>query len=532
MAGRERLSPLLQAVVGIGSDLDLRSTLSRIVVAACQVAGARYGALGVIGPDRSLVEFITDGMTVTERDHIGDLPTGRGVLGLLIDEPMPIRLQDISRHPRSLGFPPGHPVMRSFLGVPVRIRDQLYGNLYLTEKRGAAEFSDADEEIVIALAAAAGIALDNARLYAAAGRRQRWLQATAEITDTLVGQVDRSDVLRLVVDHAREVADAALVAILLHNETTGELRVEVTAPPNAALDRASIPLDGTPFEQIIAAGGHVLIDNLDVAAVWPASLPTGPALLAPLAMTGAVQGVLVVILPTSSVGFDSDSDINMITTFASQAALAVERARAQEEREMMVVLADRERIARDLHDVVIQRLFATGLGLQGLTRRAEPTDVRERVDQSIDELDATIRDIRNAIFGLHKPALGSVRAALTAAADEATKSLGFRPHLTITGAVDLAVPDTLRADLIAVLGEALSNIVQHARATTVTIAVAVDAGRLILRVADDGVGIGAAAGGNGLGNLRSRAEERGGTFVVTDVHPHGAMLVWDVPLKS
>lgn len=532
MAGRERLSPLLQAVVGIGSDLDLRSTLSRIVVAACQVAGARYGALGIIGPDRSLVEFITDGMTVTEHAAIGDLPTGRGVLGLLIDEPQPIRLGNIGHHPRSLGFPSGHPVMRSFLGVPVRIRDQLYGNLYLTEKRGAAEFSDADEEIVVALAAAAGIAIDNARLYAAAGRRQRWLEATAEITDTLIGQVDRADVLRLVADHAREVADAALVAILLYNETTGELRVEVTAPPAAALDRASIPLDGTPFEQVVAAGGHVLVDSLDAAAVWPSPVPAGPALLAPLAMTGAVQGVLVVVLPADGAGFDGDSDINMITTFASQAALALERARVQEERELLMVLADRERIARDLHDVVIQRLFATGLGLQGLTRRTRSDDIRERLDQAIDELDSTIRDIRTAIFGLHKPAAGSVRAALTSATNDAAKTLGFRPHLTITGPIDLAVADTLRSDLVAVLGEALSNIVQHARATTVTIDIAADLGRLTLRVADDGVGTRAAAGGNGLGNLRSRAEDRGGTFAVIQVRPHGTMLSWDVPLHG
>jgi signal transduction histidine kinase len=531
-AGRERLWPLLQAVAGIGSDLDLHSTLSRIVVSACQVANARFGALGVIGRDRTLVEFITDGMTVTQRHDVGDLPTGRGVLGLLTDEPRPLRLDDIAGHPRSFGFPPGHPVMRSFLGVPVRIRDTVYGNLYLAEKRDAESFSDDDEEIVVALAVAAGIAIDNARLYAAAGRRQQWLEATAEITNTLVGQVDRTDVLRLVAQHAREVSQAELVAILLYEETTGELHVDITEPATPSLVRAALPMAGTPFEKVIAAGGHVLVDNLATAASWPAEVPQGPALLAPLAMTGTVQGVLVVGLAAGSVGFDGEADVSMITTFAAQAAFVLERARAQEDRELFVVLADRERIARDLHDVVIQRLFATGLGLQGLARRTGRDDVRERLDQAIDELDATIRDIRTAIFELHNPAAGSVRAALTAAVDEAAQTLGFRPRLTVSGPIDLTVADSLRSDLLAVVSEALSNVVKHARATAVTIDVRVDADRLLLRVADDGtgVGVGEADAGNGMTNLRGRAEDRGGEFALADAKPHGTVLTWHVPL--
>ncbi|GAB3843952.1 GAF domain-containing protein [Dactylosporangium cerinum] len=536
MAARKRLSPLLQAVVGISEDLDLRSTLSRIVVSACQVADARYGALGVIGPDRTLVEFITDGLTVAEHHDIGDLPTGRGVLGLLTDEPEPVRLDDISHHPRSFGFPPGHPVMRSFLGVPVRIRDQVYGNLYLAEKRGADRFSDADEEIVVALAAAAGIAIDNARLYAAAGRRQRWMEATAEITNTLVGHVDRTDVLRLVAEHARHVADAALVAILLYEETTDELHVNVTAPASPALDDALIPLTGTPFQAMIADGGHVLVDDLDAAAPWPVAVPKGPALLAPLAMTGTVQGMLVVALAAGNVGFDGDTDVNMILTFAAQAALALERARAQEEREQLMVVADRERIARDLHDVVIQRLFATGLGLQALTRRTQRDDVRERLDQAIDELDTTIHDIRTAIFALHTPPTDSLRVALTAAVDDAAQMLGFRPHLAVVGPIDLAVADSLRADLLAVLGEALSNVARHAGAHTVAVAVVIESGRLTLRVADDGVGVTGSrpAGrvGNGLANLHRRAECHGGSCTVTPATPHGTVVTWSVPLAN
>jgi GAF domain-containing protein len=224
---RERLRALLDAVVGIGTDLDLHSTLERIVAAACRLAGARYGALGVIGDDRRLIEFITEGVSADVHASIGDLPTGRGVLGVLIEDPRPVRMPDITQHPQSYGFPPNHPPMHSFLGVPVRVRDTVFGNLYLAEKLGAAEFTDDDEQIVVALAAAAGAAIDNARLYAVAQRRHQWLSAAAEITDVLLGRVHRTAALELVARRAREVADAELALVLLHDEETGYLTVEI-----------------------------------------------------------------------------------------------------------------------------------------------------------------------------------------------------------------------------------------------------------------------------------------------------------------
>jgi signal transduction histidine kinase len=209
----------------------------------------------------------------------------------------------------------------------------------------------------------------------------------------------------------------------------------------------------------------------------------------------------------------------------------VERADARAERELLIVLADRERIARDLHDVVIQRLFATGLGLQALTRRTTRDDVRVRLDQAIDELDTTILEIRTAIFALHRPAADSARVALTTAVADAAQTLGFRPKLTIAGPIDLAVTDSLRSDLLAVVGEALSNVVKHARATAVSVDVSVRSGRLALRVADDGVGVGG-SDGNGMVNLRARAEERGGDFTVMPAEPRGTVVVWTVPLNS
>lgn len=532
MSSRERLTALLQAVVGIGGDLDLRSTLRRIVTAACTLSGARYGALGVIGPDRLLVEFITDGLTVTERHAIGDLPKGRGVLGLLIDDPRPVRMADITAHPRSFGFPPKHPPMHSFLGVPVRIRDQVFGNLYLTEKRDGEEFSDDDEQLVVALATAAGIAIDNARLYAAAGRRQQWLEATAEITNALIGEVDRSTALCLVAERAREVADAAFVAILLYDADAGELRVDVSAPPNAVPAGASVPVADTPFEGVITSGGHVVVADLDRAIPWPATIPAGQALIAPLGRDAGSVGVLLVALPPDGVGFGDDTDANMIITFAAQAALALQRVQAQEERQLLVVLADRERIARDLHDVVIQRLFAAGLGLQSMSRLVGRDELRQRLDQTVTDLDTTIRDIRTAIFELRAPAADSLYSELIDTVEAAADALGFRPTLRVTGLIDRGVPEALRPDIVAVTREALSNVVRHAHAHTVEVAVDVTADAFMLHISDDGVGIVSSKPGHGLDNMRARAEDRAGDFSLTNLDPHGTRLIWRVPIPA
>jgi signal transduction histidine kinase len=533
MASRERLSGLLDAVVGIGSSLDLRSTLQRIVVAACRLADARYGALGVIGPDRRLVEFITDGVTVAEHRRIGDLPTGRGVLGLLIDEPEPIRLADIAQHPRSFGFPPHHPPMRSFLGVPVRVRDQVFGNLYLTEKRTAAEFTADDEEAVVALAVAAGVAIDNARLYSAGERRQRWLEATSEITAVLLGQVDRAAVLRLVARRAREVAGAELVLMLTRaDDAVDELTVEVCEPDQPQLRGVRIRMSGTVFGQVMAGAAPAVVPDLGVAAAWPVPPVTGPALVTALATEEQTQGLLVVAQARGGPGFADADDVSLMSTFAGQAALTLDRARAQDERQLLAVLEDRERIARDLHDVVIQRLFATGLHLQSAARLARP-DAADRINTAVDDLDSTIRDIRAAIFELRSPAAPTLQADLRATVDAAAASLGLRPQLRLDGPIDSATPDSVRDQLLPVLREALSNVVKHARATAVSVVVAVDATSLRLTVADDGTGV---TGGyderSGLANMRSRAEQCAGTFTVEPNTPSGTVVTWTVPLPT
>nr|WP_244876737.1 GAF domain-containing sensor histidine kinase [Actinoplanes consettensis] len=546
VASRERLRALLDAVVGIGSDLDLRSTLQRIVAAACALAGARYGALGVLAPDKTqLSDFITHGLSPENHAKIGDLPHGRGLLGLLITDPQPVRLPDITEHPRSYGFPPEHPPMHSFLGVPVRTRDQIFGNLYLAEKQGAAQFTDDDEEIVVALAAAAGVAIDNARLFALAQRRERWLSAAAEITSVLLGTVRRQEALQLIARRAREIAGAELVLVLLADPgfEDARYRIEVADGADGLVGRIlSVDVDAL----------HTGTVNLRDVADWPAPVPDGPAMAAPLAAgppspsgpptvttpafagsspsaatrADLPQGVLIV----AGLAGDNSDDPALLSSFAGQAALALERARAQEERELLVVLEDRERIARDLHDVVIQRLFATGMQLQGVAPHALRPEAAKRINAAVDDLDATIRDIRRSIFELRAPAGTTLRTELRDTVQAAAETLGFRPTLDVTGPIDSAVPDDVVPELLAVLREALSNTARHAQASSVRVSARAADGEVLIRVEDNGIGTDPAAARGGLINMTERARDLGGSFAITPAPTGGTILTWRVPL--
>jgi len=370
-AGPRQLRRLLDAVLLIGSELELPAVLTTIIRTARELVDATYGALGVLDDTGTrLAQFITVGIDDQAREAIGELPHGHGILGLLIVEPKPLRLPDLREHPDSYGFPPNHPKMTSFLGVPIRVRDQVFGNLYLTDKKGGDVFTDVDEEMVVALAAAAGIAIDNARL------------------------------------HAR-VADLAL------------------------------------FE-------------------------------------------------------------------------------------------DRERIARELHDTVIQRLFATGLSLQGAARLAEDRPpLLERIQQAVEDLDATVREVRSAIFELHTARLPgrSVRQEILDIGAESARALGFEPVMRFDGPIDSSIEDSVADHLVAVLREALANVARHAEASTAEVDLKVREGILTLRVVDDGVGPGEGAGGRGLENMRVRAARLAGSVSLTARPEGGAELCWQVPLK-
>ncbi len=535
-ASRERLRGLLDAVVSIGSDLELPAVLDRIVAAACALVGAKYAALGVIGPEgRRLVAFHTHGLTPDQRTRIGELPQGHGILGLLIEQPHPIRLPDLSAHPESYGFPPNHPPMHSFLGVPIRVRDQVFGNLYLTEKHGAPTFTDDDEEITIALAAAAGVAIENARLYEEGRRRQRWLEVAAEITDVLLGEVDRTQALELVALRAQQSAAANLAIVLLRDEVAPDrLRLEVAVSQDGPIQLTGqyVTMADDLLEAVVTERHHALVDDLGKVTQWPIRVESGPAVLVPLATAETVYGVLAVATRLGSSAAYTPTEISLVEAFAGQAALALERARAQSDRSLLAVLEDRDRIARDLHDLVIQRLFATGLQLQSAIRRTDKVEVVDRLNDAVDAIDATIRDIRASIFELRAPAGQDLRAELREVVREAQGALGFAPRVTIAGPVDSTVPDKVRPDLLAVLREALTNVARHAHALQASVTITVIDHALELTVADQGIGLRDAPPGGGLRNMRERAERHGGDFQVGTGDDGGTLLRWQIPLRA
>ncbi|MFG1912329.1 GAF domain-containing protein [Kribbella sp. NPDC048928] len=538
MEYQDRLRALLDAVVGIGADLDLNSTLDRIVGTACELADSRYGALGVVGPDgKRLVRFITHGVSDDEIAAIGPYPEGHGILGLLIEHPEPIRMHDLAEHPRSYGFPSNHPPMKSFLGVPIRTREHVYGNLYLTEKTGGADFTEDDERTVTALAAAAGVVIDNARLYADTEQRRRSHEVTAEITQLMLGEFDADQALQLIAQRCREISRAQVSGVLI---TDGDELVVRAIDGPADYGRyvgrrlpAGLPVLG----QVVPNDGQVIVLE-DLAQVLKDSggltdFPEGSALgrttIAPLPAGGAGTGGFVVVALEQGASNRVTEGADLVRMFAGQATLALERAQAQRDRDALAVLEDRDRIARDLHDLVIQRLFATGLQLQGMHRLARP-EHQDRLSRAVDDIDTTIHDLRAAIFELqHGPESTSLRGDLQTMVSEYAEALGFRPRLTCTGPVDTAVPAEIRPQLLAAVRESLSNVVRHAHASQATVEVTVGSGVVVTRVADDGVGIGATNRRSGLRNLAERAEALGGTLSIINNDPHGTVVELTAP---
>jgi len=542
LADQQRLRLLLDAVVTIAGDLSLDGVLQRIVDVASQLADARYVALGVLGagPGRGrLRAFVTHGLSPEEYRRIGDLPRGHGLLGLIVDRPEPLRLHDIAEHPLSYGFPPGHPPMRSFLGLPVRIRDRVFGNLYLTEKEGGGDFTERDEEIVRALAAAAGVVIENARLYEEAARRERWLAATADLTGLLLGDDRSEDPLQAVADRARVSAAAGASSVVLRRSDTEIGIAVVSGVDPGGVGDVALSMDRSLAGHVISTGETLVIEDpeedsdrareLAGLAGWP---DRGPMMLVPLQTTDGVTGALTLAWAPEDLDRFHEVDVRLPQQFAEQAGLALQVARARADRERLAVFEDRDRIGRDLHDLVIQRLFAVGLGLENTARMAaDRPDVAERVARAVDDLDSTIKDIRRTIFALSAPEESTdVRRALSDLVDRAARTLKFRPELALSGPVGSVVGPSIAPDLLAVLGEALSNVARHAGAHRVQ--VSVEAGdRVTLRVRDDGRGIPEAASHSGLLNMRKRAEELGGSCVVDSAPGAGTTVVWQVPAR-
>jgi signal transduction histidine kinase len=534
---RARWELLLDAVVSMAADLSLDALLGRIVEIAGRLVSARYAALGVLdeGSAKGLRTFVHHGMADEQVAEIGDLPTGHGLLGLIIDRPEPLRLHDIADHPASYGFPAHHPPMRSFLGVPVRVGDRVFGNLYLTEKECGEDFSEQDERIVVSLAAAAGVAIENTLLHEDAARRERWLAATAEISGLLVDSSGGDDALQAVADRALELSEADAVWVVARGESG--LAVQVVSGPVVALAALRrLSLEDSLAADVIRSGRPLSVDDLSVdpramakeqVPGWPR---LGPALIVPLRAAGGVEGALTLGWAPDHAHLYRELDAAMPASFVEHAALALQIARAHQDKARLDLFEARDRIARDLHDSVIQRLFAIGLTLDGTGRMARDDVVRERLDVAVDDIDETIRDIRRSIFELgSSPRDGDLQSEITHLVERASASFKFRPGLTFEGPVRTLVSDEVAPDLLAVLRETLSNAARHAGATRLDVLVSARE-TLCLVVDDDGQGIPEAAIESGLTNIRERAARHDGRCEITTSPLGGTRVEWTVPL--
>ncbi|MFE9372167.1 GAF domain-containing protein [Streptomyces sp. NPDC006711] len=487
-----RLPLLLQAVLSVGTDLELRTTLQHIVDTAAELTDARYGALGVVDPERGrLTELFTAGLTDAERERVGPLPDGRtGLLGALIHDPQPLRLDDLSEDPRSVGLPPGHPPMRTFLGVPIRVHNQVFGNLYLTEKRDGS-FTEDDLALLRVLAAQAGIAVGNARLYETVRLRERWIDGAAAVTTSLLTGDTAANALTTVAERARLLADAAAGVVLQPTPAGGMEIVAASVPDTGAGAGADADADAADIiGTTIEPGSPVLVQLLGGEPVFIEDSATdprmttrvrsrfGPSMMLPLQSGGKLIGTLALPRRRGARPYTA-VDRLLASQFASQAALALVLADAQHNREQLAVYEDRDRIARDLHDLVVQRLFATEMMLESTRRRAQKSaadDTDEMLTRAVDELDSTIQEVRTAIFALQQPpaeAPATPRGRVLRETAGAAALLGFRPSVRFDGAVDTLVGDVVGGRLVAALRGALAA--AHRRAGVSSVRVVVDA---------------------------------------------------------
>jgi two-component system, NarL family, sensor histidine kinase DevS len=544
-----RLARLIDVGRSLLSELDLEVVLDRVLETAADLTGAHYAAVGVLDDDRrELARFLTRGIDEEGHRAIGDLPRGRGLLGVLIDEPRPLRLDDVGEHPRSYGFPPGHPPMRTFLGVPIVIRGEAWGNLYLTEKAGGEAFTREDEDAAIVLADWAAIAIENARLYrSVAGRRDelehavRGLEATTAIALAVGAETELERVLELVVKRARALVEAHDVLILLRDGD--ELVVAAGAGYVTIAEPARVPVAGSTAGEVLAEGcSRRIADAARELRVPPAQLGVegaSTALLVPLVYRGTSLGVLAAFDRLDGDGAFTREDERLLEAFAVQAATAVATATTVEadrlRRSLAAAEAERGRWARELHDETLQALGGLKVLLSSATRLDDAEAMRAAMRQAVDQLTSDIQSLRSMIAELRPPALDELGLgpALTSLAQRTSTTTGLEVSTDLDVAGEPRLTPEVETTVYRIVQEALTNVAKHAKAATVELSVRRAEHDVLIAVSDDGVGFdpdGDLDGGFGLAGMRERVDLAGGELSVLPGASAGTVVRARLPL--
>lgn len=537
LTARDHVEHLLRAVVGLASDLDLDATLHRIVTSAMELTGARYGALGVLGPDGTLVSFLHAGIDSDIVDRIGHLPVGKGVLGVLLDQPAPLRLDDLSAHPAAVGFPAHHPPMRALLGVPIMIRGNMFGSLYLTEPSSRQAFTESDEIAARGLASAAAVAIDNARLFDRVRASARWMEASRTIITALMSEADPvTEPLQMIAERACELTDAeqAIVLVPTAADTAADeidTLVVATAVGLLAHDVMGrhVPIEGSTTGGVFRSGVPLITESFRHPIQAFTDVGQRPAIVMPLRAKQSVLGVLAVARNESQSPFDAHH-LELMSDFADHAAVALSLSASRERTRDLTVIADRERIAHDLHDHVIQRLFAAGMDLQGTIARSRSPEVIRRLERTVDDLQATIDEIRKRIFALQSPVRDNgFRQMIQKAIVDLTENRDIETTVRLSGPLN-RVGGELAEQATPVIVEAVSNAVRHSGAGQLLVDVCV-ADELTIDITDDGCGIPPeSTRRSGLANLRRRAELVGGSCIIRAAVDGGTHIRWVAPL--
>lgn len=538
LVARDQMEQLMRIIIDIGSDLDLDAMLRRIVDSAVELTGASFCALGVRAEDGRLARFIHTGIDTETERRIGHLPAGKGVLGFLLDQRTPVRLTDLREHPAAVGFPEHHPPMAAFLGVPIIIRGTVYGSLYLADLEAGRTFTDADEAVARALGSAASVAIDNAQLYQRTRIAAEWMAASREITTFLLGESDpKLDPLWRIAERARELTGSEQAIVLTPDDPEAPpdevTELIITVATGVHVDEVLgqvVPLQGSTSGEAFRTGVPVVTEHFRHPIPSFTDVGERPAIVVPLRSADSVIGVLAVARAHGQPSFDADH-LAFMSDFADHAAVALTLMDAREQARESGLLADRERIAQDLHDHVIQRIFAAGLSLQGAAARIRSPEPAQRVAAVIDDLQATIEEIRSTIFGLHHSPVLNVdfRQRIQRRIWELTQSQEIETTVRLCGPMSL-IEGRLADHAQAVVTEAVSNSLRHSGANKLTIEIDVNDDMVIV-IIDNGRGIPADnERSSGLANMYSRAEQVGGRCEITEPPGGGVRVQWRAPL--